>query len=585
MKRRILALLMVAVMLFSMAACAEPSNGNNQLLKDGTYKEVAEGNNGDVEVTMVIKNGVIDSVKVTKHQESAGISDVAISRIPELIAEHQTVNVDTVSGATNSSVAILNAAKACIEKAGGNIDDWMTPIAKESSSGETTELNCDVLVIGAGLTGLTSALSAAQNGADVLVLEKQAMAGGSCVLSTGIIQAAGSKLQKQNGIDDSPEKYYDDMMKLTEGKREKAQVDMVTKHSGETIDWLMDNGVEFYDKVIQGVGSTAFRAHVTSPDASGLVKGLVNSLDKAGVDIMLETPVKEFIQNADGRITGAKAVDKEGNEIIVHAKNTVLASGGYTANTEMLAKYWGEEYANAIYGSSPGVTGEMIEAAEAAGAKLVGMDVVIPGSPSVDTEKHQVVTTLTLSGGGIFVNTDGERFCNETADGWAITSSVRNAGDYVYEIFDSTVRQDVYKVESYIKQGIVGEAATIEELSEKISVPVENLKATIDAYNTAAKGNAPDPLGREMFVKPMENPPYYYIKVTSGLVLTHGGVVINEKGQVLKEDGSVLEGLYAGGECTGGYRAFGYVCGDANAHAAVTGKIAGENAAKSATVE
>ena len=79
MKRRILALLMVAVMLFSMAACAEPSNGNNQLLKDGTYKEVAEGNNGDVEVTMVIKNGVIDSVKVTKHQESAGISDVAIS--------------------------------------------------------------------------------------------------------------------------------------------------------------------------------------------------------------------------------------------------------------------------------------------------------------------------------------------------------------------------------------------------------------------------------------------------------------------------------------------------------------------------
>lgn len=98
MKRRILALLMVAVMLFSMTVCTAPSNKNNQIIKDGTYKEVAEGNNGDVEVTMVVKNGGIDSVKVTKHQESPGISDVAINRIPELIVENQAVNVDTVSG-------------------------------------------------------------------------------------------------------------------------------------------------------------------------------------------------------------------------------------------------------------------------------------------------------------------------------------------------------------------------------------------------------------------------------------------------------------------------------------------------------
>lgn len=228
---------------------------------------------------------------------------------------------------------------------------------------------------------------------------------------------------------------------------------------------------------------------------------------------------------------------------------------------------------------SPGTTGEMIEEAARLGAKLTDMDKAAYGSATVDVKKNMLITAMVLSGGAILTDSTGHRFCNETGDPFDTSRSVVETGEpFVYEIFDQTVAENVYKVSVYQSMGIVEQAATLEELAEKVGLPAEALTATVEKYNAAVESQE-DELGQTIFTNKMETAPYYCIQVAAGGVMTFGGLTLDEQCRVLKEDGTAIAGLYSAGEATGGYRAYGYVCGDANAHAAVTGKVAGESAA------
>lgn len=172
--------------------------------------------------------------------------------------------------------ALLMASTGC-SSAPQNQDAQPTAEPTAKTEVKTT---ADVLVIGAGLSGLSASVRAVQQGAEVIVLEKMAYAGGNCILSTGILQVAGSRLQAQAGIEDSPEQYAKDMAQGASADRDPIQMNLVSQLSGQTLDWLMDNGVEFSEKVTQGVGSTAYRAHQSMPDANELVSGLVEAAEK-----------------------------------------------------------------------------------------------------------------------------------------------------------------------------------------------------------------------------------------------------------------------------------------------------------------
>ena len=436
----------------------------------------------------------------------------------------------------------------------------------------------DVIVIGAGLSGLSASVRAAEQGAEVILLEKMAYAGGNCILSTGILQAAGTKLQAQAGIEDSPEQYALDMAQGASADRDPVQMKMVSTLSGETLDWLADNGVEFSDKVTQGVGSTAYRAHQSMPDANELVSGLVDAASQKGVMIQYDTPVLSLMTDDQGKVTGVVA-NQKGQPVEYTAKAVIIASGGFGGSPEMLSKYWGDEYAKMTYAGSPGTTGEMIEEAARLGAKLTDMDKAAYGSPTVEVSKNMLITAMVLSGGAILTDSTGSRFCNETGDPFDTSKSVVETQEpFVFEIFDQNVADNVYKVSVYQNMGIVEQADTVEELAEKVGLPADTLKATIEQYNTAVKSGK-DEFGRAIFTQPLTTAPFYCVKVAAGGVMTFGGLTLDDQCRVLKEDGSVIEGLYSAGEATGGYRAYGYVCGDANAHAAVTGKVAGESAA------
>lgn len=436
----------------------------------------------------------------------------------------------------------------------------------------------DVIVIGAGLSGLSASVRAAEQGAEVILLEKMAYAGGNCILSTGILQAAGTRLQAQAGIEDSPEQYALDMAQGASADRDPVQMKMVSTLSGETLDWLADNGVEFSDKVTQGVGSTAYRAHQSMPDANELVSGLVDAASQKGVMIQYDTPVLSLMTDDQGKVTGVVA-NQKGQPVEYTAKAVIIASGGFGGSPEMLSKYWGDEYAKMTYAGSPGTTGEMIEEAAKLGAKLTDMDKAAYGSPTVEVSKNMLITAMVLSGGAILTDSTGSRFCNETGDPFDTSKSVvETQKPFVFEIFDQNVADNVYKVSVYQNMGIVEQADTVEELAEKVGLPADTLKATIEQYNAAVESGK-DEFGRTIFTQPLTTAPFYCVKVAAGGVMTFGGLTLDDRCRVLKEDGSVIEGLYSAGEATGGYRAYGYVCGDANAHAAVTGKVAGESAA------
>ncbi len=581
MRKRLVAFILL-ISIFSLIGCGpslESEMSVDALLKDGSYEASAIAHNGPLTVSVTIKDGDISDIRVVEHSESKGIGDIPIKLIPQQIIENQSLSVDVMTGATFTSLGLINAIEDCIKQAGGNVSDFQKALAKEKSD-EVKQLETDILVIGAGTSGLAASLSAADQGVKVILLEKQSIPGGAGILSTGTVQASGSKLQKDAGVEDSAQEYYEDMMELTDGKRQPNLVKLITEKSGETIDWLVEKGVTFRDEVVRGVGSLGNRQHLASPDASGLISPMFNSIEEdENIDVYLDTTATELIVEND-RVVGAKAQHRDGKQFEIRAKNVILSVGGFGGNKEMVGKYVGKTGTEMSYVGARGNTGELIEAVINLGADIVDMDKIL-FSPTTDYERNQLITAQVLSRGGFLVNQKGLRFTNETSSPGEYFEDIMATGDdYVLELFDSQVLQHVPHIENvYIKQGIVQEADTIEELAEKMDVPYDLLKKEIETFNASVAGEE-DPFGRSIFGEAFELAPFYFVKVTPGIVTTNGGLLIDDKARVIRGDGSPIEGLFATGDAAGGYRPYGYVSGDANAFALLTGRVAGEEASK-----
>lgn len=460
----------------------------------------------------------------------------------------------------------------------------VTTEAEETTEEEANlDVTTDIVIIGGGLAGLTASLSASDAGKEVILVERMGYVGGNCLLSTGILQAAGSQLQAAAQIEDSAEIYWNDMSTGDAAPRDPVQMKMVADYSGTTIDWLVEKGVVFSETVPQATGSTAYRAHLAMPDASGLVTPLQADAEAAGVDIRMNTLATGYIMEGSA-VKGITVTGENGETYHIYADKVILACGGFGASAEMLEKYWGAEYAAMTYAGVVGTKGEMLEEAFNIGAAKLDMDKANYGSPTVDVTKNMLITAMVMTYGAILVDNTAQRFCNETASAFDVAVIVTNQtaatnSDCVYEIFDSQEVGLVPKIQTYIDMGITTQADTIEELAALVGLDADALQATMDEYN-ACVGGAEDEFGRSIYQNPIEEGPFYCIKVNSGGVMTFGGVAINETCQVLDESGAPIEGLYAAGECVGGYRAYGYVCGDSNIHSAVTGMLAGKYAAE-----
>lgn len=564
----------------------------------GAYEGSARGMGGQVTVNVVFDKDSIVSVEVTDaSKETPGVADAAIDRIPGEIVEAQSIGIDTVAGVTMTSRAILNGVADCITQAGGDAEAMKA--APEAAKPEDETLTADVIVVGGGGAGLAAAVSASNEGASVIVIEKTGFLGGNSIVCGGIYNAPDPELQEPLGIEDSVEFF---IQQTWEGGDKVGNIDLVTELCTNALDglhWLEEMGCEFDGTIIQGAGALYRRTHpAVLPNGTGFIKAFTDTIaQRDNIQIVMETTGKSLITDG-GKVVGVEAEGRYGNKVTLMAnKGVVIATGGFAGNVEMRQKYcegekWPDLGKGLITSNMPAITGDGILMAEAAGAALVDMEqiqLLQICNPWTGTTSDVVSTAVD---GAIYVNKEGNRFVREDGRRDVISKAILAQTDGVMYVINNhlTVEDPQthttlggrtfadYEAEGY--NGFVS-AATLEELAEKLAIPYENLKASLDVYNAHVEnGDAVDELGRELLTTALTEGPWYAYPRAPAAHHTMGGIKIDTDTHVIGTDGNIISGLYAAGEVTGGIHGGNRLGGNAIVDFTVFGRIAGANAAK-----
>ena len=456
----------------------------------------------------------------------------------------------------------------------------------------TWDIEVDVLVIGGGGCGLVAALAAAEKGAQVFLVEKDKNPGGNTSLSQAMVPAAGTRLQKEAGVDDSPELMAEDILEYNGYESDPVLTLHVARESAKLVHWLIDNAGITFELVTEFLypGQTCYRIHANhSRKGTHLVNDLLQAAVRyENIDIAHNAPVKRLIaSSSDVAVVGAE-VEIEGiGKNFARAKKVVLALNGFGANRKMLQKYI-PEMSEAYYFGHEGNTGEGILWGEALGAQLDYMG-AYQAHGSVAHPHGTLLTWAVISLGGYQVNLQGQRFVNEY-HGYsehALDVLAQKEGVAV-DIFDQRIYDAVINYEDFqqcVKMGAVKKFRSIEELAVSFRLSPEEMGRTHDEFQNAARGQTQDPLGRTYFGKPLE-PPLYGAKVTGALFHTQGGLKVNQLAQVIRTDGTPVPNLYAGGGTAAGFSGkagpYGYLSANGLLAALVLGKIAGDEAGQSA---
>lgn len=439
--------------------------------------------------------------------------------------------------------------------------------------------DCDVIVVGGGGAGMSAAIAAAQKGAKVIMLEKLGYLGGATMLSGGLIPAVGTKQQKDAGIDDNVEWFVRDIMRPSNYAVREDLVYTVAENAKPTIEWLEDVGVKF--TVVTNslyYGQSNYRMHLAEGSGKGLSDKMVEYIKKNdNITVMMSTAATGLIIDKSGAVIGVKIKGEKGNSELF-AKNIVLATSGFAANKEMVQKYM-PEIANAQPYYAPGATGEGIMWGQALGAAISNMG-AYQGHAFYGVGYGTVAQSI-ANIGGIFINQNGVRFCNEYGGYSELSPHVlHQPGHYAYLVFDQNIANATSAFSTYQKAGIVLSGNTPEALAAEMKADTKAVVRTFDEYQASIK-RGEDEFNRTKLPSSFQAP-YYAIKITADLRHTQGGLVTDIATHVLKEDGSLIHGLYAAGGVMEGFSSTGgaaYMSGNGLLQAIIFGKIAGEKAA------
>ena len=605
----------------------------------GTYTGVGDseiGGKGAIEVSVTVdENGVVTDIQVTKNGDTAGISDAAVETMPGRIMAAQSANVDGVSGATMTSEAIKMAVLDAVTAAGLDTVKWSTYAATEAAKADDATYDTDIVIVGAGGAGMTAALTAAEKGADVIILESQAAVGGNSVRATGGMNAADTPAQDENEFGESagvektlktarttyadnvtitklaeevekqwadyqanPVGYFDsdELMELDtmiggKGINNPELVEELADESADGVEWLKKYGIDLTSVGSFG-GASVKRIHrPVNAEGKTIAVGsyMIPLLEKAceendKISIQLETTATTILTDENGKAVGVKAVGATGNEVTVNAKAVILATGGFGANLDMVA-----ELVPALKGfmttNAAGAQGQGIEMAQALGAATVDMN-QIQIHPTVQFDTAALITEGLRGDGAVLINAEGKRFIDEVGTRDVVSAAeIAQPGSYSYLVVDQAMLDKSSVIAGYVKRGFVFQGNTYEELAEALGVDAATFAETMNTWNTYVEAKNDPDFGRTSFAQPLNTAPYYAIKVTAGVHHTMGGLVINTDTEVLKDDGTAIAGLYAAGEVTGGVHGANRLGGNAVADFVVFGRIAGEEAAEYALGE
>lgn len=552
--------LLLSSILFALSAEAALTNG--------TYTTEAPGNNGPVVFETDIKDGRISDIRVVASGETPGLGDAALETLRKAVIARQSLKIDAVSGASNSSRAVFTAVRAALLKAGGSEADLKAVAIDKDKPALLPDVTTDVVVVGAGASGLAAAIEATNSGARVILIEKLSFVGGTSLLASTAFNAGGSKVQLANKekpytVDD----YYQKLLKGAQGQ-ELANLRQLAELSAPTADWLMSLGADM-GRVINGSQHTP-----TKGGAFGamLIPVLHKEARRLSIDTRTNTKATELIQSETGEIIGVSVETPKGNYKIT-ADAVILATGGFASNPD-LVKRFSPQWAGYPSTASVGATGDGILMAEKAGAALSQLSLTGPQTVAYDTGSGAVSLTAVRYNGAIIVNRDGVRFTNELGNTGVIGKAITRQKDGVgFLVIDQAGIDRAALMETYKKRGYFVEADTPEALAEKLGINAKSLAKSLADWQIVYDTKVDKAFGRkDSIFSRLDRAPYYGQKISPASQTTYGGVLRDDKARAVGTNGKVIPGLYVSGETASQY-------GQGLTIAVVLGRLAGQNAA------
>ncbi len=522
------------------------------------------------------------------------------------------VGTGAAAAAAAGLAGTLGTAQARADEADAaetDVPAWLgtAPVIDEADIVETVDT--EVLVCGAGTAGLFAACSAAEEGAQVVCIEKFSVGGGV----RDNLGSLNSRLQKEAGCEIDENEICNDMVRYADNYCNPRLYHIWAQNSGEAIDWYQDRieeaGFELYFEGAENAKPAFYKhwptGHIPSWPADAEFAGMEDVVNgknvlgdygvKVGVDFRWNTELVELVQDESGAVTGAVAKGPDGYVRINASKGVVVCTGGYARNDAMMAALQPQtldKYSLSI--AIPGTTGDGIKACLWAGAHMdeVHTAMVFDRVAVKPDEIGGSQTTGSLfwmgSNPWLKVNLNGERFTNEAAPyDYVLNAALTQPDHTIVDIWDSDYVTYLEQFDIHgcarvfpfdngaptnmtleavqgINQGLIDNgyivvADTIEELAEGLGIPAENLVKTVERQNENYDNQYDPDFGKDVHrLSPVRTAPFYGVRTSGYMLCTLDGITINEEFKALKADGTPIEGLYVAGVDSGSYYAHTY---------------------------
>ena len=560
----------LGVLVVSMAACSNTSAPTTTAPTGeagaGVYEAKAMGYGGELTVKVTFDGETIKDIELGENHETNVVMDRAFPVIKERILEANSPVVDSVSAATFSSYAVKQAVADAMGQAGLKFEGEVERNVPTYDGVEPTKIDdvtTDIVIVGGGPAGLGASIAAKQENPDanVIIIEKLDILSGNGKFDMNFFDMVNTKAEEAAGNPLTKEDFIEMKKESAEGM---ARVEVWAEQESTIDAWLRNMGVEL-DYNYGGEGSTSHMAKEDQYAGEVVQAGLEAEAKRLGVDIRTGNKGEDLVMDGN-KVTGVVVKTNKNETYTINAKQTIVATGGWCANPELLAKYTPGNEAMPT-SNQMGATGDFVKVFEEKGMLLERMDKMSIFGNIIDPRRD-------LTGGAdlnLLVAADGTILNNALSGMDRFNEVTENGG--AYYITDKTGYDSFYRIRKHVDLGYYQQGETLEELCDKLGIDAANLTANVEVFNEQAKdGGEVEALGGKTVGRTFDaQGPYYGVKVTPANHMTKGGVSANENAQVLFADGSVVEGLYAAGEVTsqtGAYSAS--VC---------WGRVAGQQAA------
>jgi flavocytochrome c len=455
----------------------------------------------------------------------------------------------------------------------------------------------DIIVIGSGFAGLAAAIEAKNAGCSVIVLEKMKGYGGNSTISDGVMAAAGTAMQADRGIEDSPQLMYADMIKAGLGLNHPELVRTLTEKSAESFQWTVDYlGVKYLERVDQFGGHSVARGYTThNRSGSAIIKQLLLKLKVLKVPVRTKVFLQNILKDSDGRVCGVRV--REGYtypdensgalKTIKARKAVILTTGGFANDLDFRTSQDPRLDRDIMTTNKYSTTGEALREAIRISAMPVHLSWIQMGPWACPDEKGYGIgpdfaSYIAFMYGILIDPATGKRIANELADRKTRADAILEKRHPCLVFADEKgVEVSGYRIEHCLKKGVVKKFEQVDAVADYYKIPAPAFKDTLEKFNRYVEKGIDEAFGKPILpnAKPLTHPPYYCMRVWPKVHHTMGGILINDNAQVLDLSKQPLKGFYAAGEVTGGVHGASRLSCCAITDCLVFGRIAGRNAA------